>query len=225
MNISTLLRPLVSLIHRHPRSLIAAAILVSLPLRSAADVVILDFEGLGTVGSPGLDPTSYLAGYGIALSGVSPSNPMVFSDQAFYGTGVVLASSGHNFLLQQSAVHGGSFTLNFSGAVTDFTFTRIANLTSNSVGAWSATAYAGASVVGSVGEGFGVGSYSPAVYDLSGAGITSVTFTGNGFGFAGISGAMIDDIKITTVPDGGSTASLLVLALGAVVGFRRRRTC
>lgn len=222
MNIAALLRPFASLGHRHPRALAAAAILVILPLHSVADVVTIDFEGLGTVASPGADPTTYLAGYGVTLSGATPSNPLVYSDQAFYGSGVVLASSGHNFLLQQSAVYGGSFTLTFSNPVSDLMFTRIANLAYNAVGSWSATAYAGATAVGTVGEGAGLGAFTPSLYSFSGSGITSVTFTGNGGGYAGISGAMIDDLKFTTVPDATSTAGLLVLALGAVIGLRRR---
>lgn len=199
---------------------LVCAFLLASALNSAASVITIDFDSV-SAGS-GADPTAYLASYGVTLSGVSPSNPLIYSDLAFYGTGVVAASSGHNFLLQQSAVYGGSFTLNFATALTNLQFTRIRNLTPNLVGTWTATAYAGATAVGSVSEPFGTGPYSPATYSFTGAGITSLTFSGNGYGYAGISSAMIDDIRMTSVPDGAATVALLGISLGVIAVFRRR---
>ncbi len=200
--------------------LASAALLVS-ALTSAASTVTINFDSVVAT-SAGVDPTTYLALYGVTLSGVLPSDPLIYSDQAFYGTGAVAASSGHNFLLQQSAVHGGSFTLDFSTALTDVQFTRIRSLTSNLVGTWTATAFSGATAVGSVSEGFGGGSYSAATYDLSGSNITSLTFSGDGYGSAGISSAMIDDLKLTSVPDASSTLGLIGLSLAGLAMLRRR---
>jgi len=149
---------------------------------------------------------------------------MIYSDQDFYGSGVVDASSGHNFLLQQSAVTGGSFTLNFDTALTNVQFTRIANIAFNLVGNWSATAYDGAMAVGSVSEPFGLGPFSPAVYSFSGN-ITSLSFSGNGFGSAGISSAMIDDLQMTSadaVPDTAGTLALLGISLAGLAAAKRR---
>ncbi len=205
------------------RFLAGASLLLGSCLSSFASTIVIDFDSVSP--GTGLDPTAYLASYGVTLSGVSPSNPLIFSDQAFYGSGVVLASSGHNFLTQQSASNGGGFTLNFSTALTQLEFTRIKNLTNNLVGTWTATAYAGATAVGTYSEGFGLGSFSPATYSFSGAGITSLTINGNGFGVAGISSAMIDDIKMTSAeptPDASSTLILLGLSLAAFAGLRRR---
>jgi hypothetical protein len=199
---------------------LSCALLVGSALSAAASVITIDFDSVAAGG--GIDPTAYLASYGVTLSGVSPSDPLIYSDQAFYGTGVVDASSGNNFLLQQSAVNGGSFTLNFATALTNLEFTRIQNLTYNLVGTWSATAYAGSTVVGSVSEPFGLGPFTPATYSFSGAGITSLTVSGNGFGSAGISSAMIDDIKMTSVPDASSTLALLGLSFSAFALMRRR---
>ncbi|HWA25570.1 MAG TPA: hypothetical protein VG734_07915 [Lacunisphaera sp.] len=150
---------------------------------------------------------------------------MIYTDQDFYGSGVVDASSGHNFLLQQSATNGGTFTLNFATALTSVQFTRIANIAYNLVGTWSATAYDGASVVGTVSEPFGLGPFSPATYSFSSANITSLSFSGNGFSVAGISSVMIDDLQLTsvdTVPDTTGTLALMGISLFGVVAFRRR---
>lgn len=196
------------------------ALFLATALNSSAATITIDFDSVSA--GTGADPTAYLASYGVTLSGVSPSNPLIYSDLAFYGTGVVDASSGHNFLLQQSAVNGGSFTLNFGTALTNLQFTRIRNLTSNLVGTWTATAYVGATVVGSVSEPYGLGPFTPATYSFTGAGITSLAFSGNGYGSAGISSAMIDDIRMTTVPDGAATVALLGISLGILAGFRRR---
>lgn len=200
---------------------VASALLLVSPLISNASTVTINFDDV-SAGPSGVDPTAYLATYGVTLSGVAPSVPIIYSDLAFYGVGVVAASSGHNFLLQQSAVNGGNFTLNFGTALTDVQFTRIRNITYNLVGEWSATAYSGATAVGSVGESFGLGGFSPITYNLSGANITSLTFWGNGYGRAGMSSAMIDDLKLTSVPDTFSTLALMGFSLASLVALRRR---
>ena len=203
---------------------LASAFLFGAVLHSAASTVTINFDSVSPTAA-GIDPTAYLASYGVTLSGVSPSDPMIYSDLAFYGAGVVAASSGHNFLLQQSAVNGGTFTLNFGNALTNVEFTRIANVAYNAVGYWSVTAYAGASVVGSAFEYNGLGSFSPATYSFSGAGITSLAFYGNGYNYAGISSVMIDDLKLTSVdsvPDTAGTLGLLGMALAGLIGLRRR---
>lgn len=196
--------------------------LLTVPCASFANTVVINFDS-PSPGSPGLDPTLYLASFGVTLSGVSPSNPLIYSDLAFYGSGVVQASSGHNFLLQQSAVNGGSFTLNFNTGLSQLGFTRIANRTNNSVGSWTATAYSGATAVGSFGESYGLGAFSPATYTYTGSNITSLTVSGNGFGSAGISSLMMDNLTLTSVPDGGSSLLLIGGALAMMVLARSRR--
>jgi len=206
---------------------LASAFVFGTAVNSAASTVTINFDSLAP-DSSGIDPTVYLAGYGVTLSGVSPSatsDPLVYSDQAFYGTGAVGASSGHNFLLQQAAVNGGAFTLNFATGLTNVEFTRIRNITPNLVGTWTATAYSGALALGSVSEAFGLGPFTSAVYSFSGSNITSLSISGNGFGAAGIASAMIDDLKLTSVdsvPDTGNTLALVGISLASLAALRRR---
>jgi hypothetical protein len=190
---------------------------------AAANPIDINFDSV-YAGLSGVDPTAYLATYGFTLSGASPSVPLIYSDQYFYGNNAVAASSGDNFLVQQSAVNGGSYTLNFSTPLLALQFTRIANLSDNLVGSWSATAYSGSTALSTFGESLGLGSFSPAVYSFSGPDITSLTITGNGYGVAGISSLMMDDLIITPangVPDASSTSSLLGLSLLVIAGCRR----
>lgn len=200
------------------------SLLLASALSAIASTITIDFDSVTVPAGSPVDPTAYLASYGVTLTGVSPSNPLINSDQDFYGSGVVLASSGHNFLTQQSASPGGGFTLNFATALTQLEFTRIQNLAWNLVGTWTATAYAGTTFVGSYSEPFGLGSFSPATYTFSGPGITSLVVSGNGYSVAGISTVMMDDIKMTSAstPDASDTLTLFGLSLGALALMRRR---
>src|SRR2546423_1496422 len=59
----------------------------------------LNFDSINAGG--GVDATAYLASFGIILTNVSnPGSVYIVNDTNFYGSGVVTASSRHNFLLQ-----------------------------------------------------------------------------------------------------------------------------
>lgn len=191
----------------------AGLLLMGTPPNASANSITINFDSVDA-SAGGVDPTAYLAAYGITLSGVSPSPPLIYSDQDFYGNGTVVASSGDNFLEQQSAVYGGSFTLNFSVPLTALQFTRIASLTPNSVGVWTATAYSGGTALSTVGEPNGGGSYSPAIFSFTGTDITSLTVSGNGYGSAGISSVMMDDLILTPVSGAAPVSQLAVSSFG-----------
>ena len=198
--------------------LITALAFVSTVLKSNA--VLLDFDSV-TAG-PGVDASAYLSSFGISLSNVShPGTVEIFSDTNFYGSTVVSAPSPHNFLLQQvgGAPNGIFYTMNFSTPLTNFSFTRIAITVPSQVAQWTATAYAGVSPVGSVGENFFGGTEASQPYALSGAGITSVTITANGFNSAAIASAPLDNFNLTQVPE---PSSALFLLSGGLLMLRRR---
>ena len=136
------------------------------------------------------------------------------------------ASSGNNFLLQQtSGSPAVSYTLNFSTALDSVGFTRIKNTYYNLVAGWTASAYAGNTFVTSVSEGYGLGSFSAATYTLTGPGITSLVISADGHGHAGIASAMIDDLTLTSsasVPDATGTLGLMALSVGLLFTARRR---
>lgn len=191
---------------------IIIASLAFIPTVLKSDVVRLDFDNV----TPVADATAYLSSFGVSLLNVShPGTVKIFSDEDFYGAGVVTASSPHNFLLQQvsGAPNNISYTLGFSVPLTGFSFTRIAITVPTAVAQWTATAYAGVTPVASVGKNSFSGTEASQPYVLSGAGITSVTISANGHNFAGIASAPLDDFGLTQVPE-PSVALWLV--------FRRR---
>lgn len=184
--------------------------------------LLMNFDSVNASGGP-IDATAYLASKGITLSGVT-FPVTIISDLTYYGGGVVAASSGHNFLLQNtSGSPPTSYTLNFSTPLLDIGFTRIAQTTPNLVAQWTATAYAGASVVGSVGEAMFGGTEVAHAYTISGSGITSLTISANGSGSAGVPSAPLDDfVTASPVPE-PATMAVGLLCLGAGVIRRRRR--
>lgn len=187
-----------------------------------SNALSIDFDSVNA--GSGVDATSYLASFGVTLTG---NNPVyIVSDQNFYGSGVVSASSGHNFLLQNvgGSPNGISYTLNFSTALTSLSFSRIAINAPSSIAQWTATAYVGSTAVGSVGEGFFGGTEGAQTYTLTGSGITSLTITANGFNFAGISSAPLDDFVGAEVPETGSTFGLLLPSVVVLLGVAQLRS-
>ena len=185
-------------------------------------VVSMDFDSVNALGGP-VDATSYLASYGVTLASVS--NPVyIFDDRNFYGSGAVAATSPHSFLLQQvsGSPNGITYTLDFSTPLSQLSFTRIAQITSNSIAQWTAMAYDGATAVGSVGESFYGGTEGAQTFTLS-SHITSLTFVANGYNYAGVSSAPIDNFVMTqAVPEPGSW-SLMLLGLTLIGAIAKRR--
>jgi len=175
--------------------------LTNLTLLTGGQPIYMNFDSVNP--GAGVDATAYLASFGITLANVSqPGSVYIVGDTNYYGTGAVTASSSHNFLLQ--SVGGSvpcSYTLNFSAPLQSVTFTRIAISGSFSTPAWTATAYAGNSAVGSVGDpNLNGDTGQPAhIYTISGHGITSLTVSGNGAGFTAAASAPLDDFYM--VPD------------------------
>ncbi|HSY17297.1 MAG TPA: hypothetical protein VK815_03145 [Candidatus Acidoferrales bacterium] len=162
---------------------------------TAGEPVYMNFDNVNP--GAGIDATPYLASFGITLTNVSqPGSVYIVADTNYYGTGSVTASSPHNFLLQ--SVGGSvpcSYTLNFGTPLQSVTFTRITITNTFETPIWTATAYAGANVVGSVGVCcIDSDSGQPAhTYTISGHGITSLTVSGNGNGSAAAASAPLDD--------------------------------
>jgi hypothetical protein len=160
--------------------------------------VYMNFDSVSP--GAGIDATAYLASFGIALTNVSQAGSVyIVGDTNYYGTGAVTASSPHNFLLQSVSASSCSYTLVFSVPLQSVTFTRIAISGGFSTPIWTATAYAGANAVGSVGVNSIDGDTGqPAhTYTISGHGITSLTINGNGFGFTAAASAPLDDFYMT----------------------------
>ena len=210
------------------------------------DIVVVNFDSLDTSTSSvtGSALDSYLAGYGITISNVSPSGyPEVYSENSSGGfwPGYATASSGTNFLAHGDGVPGGnfnyinnpiSFRLNFSTLLNSFEFTRIQidgrpSPSGIVLAGWQARALnSSGTTIATVGEGqFGsYGIIAAKTFTLNGPNIKSVVIERNYTNtYAGTNTVLIDDFKLNAVPEPTGLAMLCPL-LGGIAALRRRRT-
>ena len=199
------------------------AVSVWLAVPASADVITFDTLSHGDTGST---IRSYLAGYGVSVTGVYPSGTDIYAmdDRIVYG-GSDMASSGHMYLGLMPGIWGVGYTLNFNTPLTSLAFTRIRELPVAAYPEWSATVYQGGTAFETVGEAaysLWSGSNPAHTYTFTGAGITSVTFSGNAYGFAAFCGPLIDDIVLNSVPEPGQWA-MMGLTFCGVAGYLIRR--
>src|SRR5206468_3084202 len=142
----------------------------------------------------------------------------IADDRWIYGGGAVAATSPHN-VLDQGGGHPVSYELDFSSAVNNLSFWRVAITAPSSMPQWSASLYNGLTLVSSVGENFMGGTFAAAQFTLSGTG-NRLVVNGDHGGFAAYQNVVIDDLTYTTVPEPG-VAGLLTLAVPALL-FKRR---
>jgi hypothetical protein len=201
-----------------------------------AKAATIDFDSLNTGQGPvtGTTLTNYLDSFGITVSGASPGLTLgaSYDGDLGYHCGSVQASSGHNFLRENSSTLISTYILDFSQALTGLSFTRISRLSSASGGTaypyWRATVFEGDTQIDSVAEDGGTtwAYWDPAkTFTFTGTGITSIRmdidFSNTGaYGEAGnVNAIMIDDIVMTPTPE---PATLSLLALGGLAVTARR---
>ena len=183
---------------------------VVITVNSSASIVAINFDSLAPSPATGLDSAlvSYLAGFGITVSNISSGTRLaVIDEDAFYGGGVVTASSPRNVFTQTGSNDPDSYTLGFSTPLTSFGLTR-AGLTAGSSGVthpwWRARAFDSSGVeLASVGEEI-LASYSNVptrAFTLtapSGSTISSVRIDSDNRHFAAFNTAVLDDFILTT---------------------------
>jgi len=208
--------------------LISGLLFLGAVVDSHAGLITLDFDSVPVPTAGGVDATGYLLSYGIGLSGNFPVS--IFTDQNFYGSTTVKASSGHNFLLQQvsGSPNGVTFTMHFSAPLTSLSFDSIAIIAPSAIGWWTATAFNAASAaVATTGQVFPPATSSGVHYSLFDAnfmtdgGITALTITADGHNSAGISSVPLDNLTLSSVPEPGT--ALFGIACVGVAALRRRR--
>jgi len=130
---------------------VAAAAVICFCWAPDSKAATIDFDSLDTSQGPvtGNALTTYLSSFGITVSGVTPGLTLCasYDGDLGYHCGSVQASSGHNFLREEASTLVNTYTLTFSSALTDLSFTRISRLSSASGGtaypAWRATVFEG----------------------------------------------------------------------------------
>jgi hypothetical protein len=201
-----------------------------LPALSALGSTTVTFDTLNG-GDSGTTVNSYLAGFGIT---VTSGSVQIQDDRTFVfpppSTPIVQASSGHMFLVGNGANSQLSFTLGFSPVLTSLSFTRIFETCNNAGTAypgWQATAYQGATALGTVGPGTSTYSIFPPntlpaqTYTFDGTGISSIRFDCYGNNFAAFSSVFVDDIQLSQVPE-PATLGMLSLSVGGLLVRRKR---
>jgi choice-of-anchor C domain-containing protein len=192
---------------------------------SAPGTVLIDFQALDASGGPveGANLSNYLAGYGVAVSNVTPAGESlaVEDDQVFSAGDVVKASSGDNFLAEVGPGNPVSYTLTFSSGYSSVSWVRprlLAGTTGASLPAWTAYGYDSA---GHVQDAVGVGEAAQASYldiaakpfTLTGTNIVAIQFVGNNGG-GPLSTLPLNDLLLSTA----AAATTLTASLTNVAG-------
>jgi hypothetical protein len=198
-------------------SLVAVAFCLTAAAANAGSVTI-DLNSVDTSAGP-VDAATLLASYGITISDSSVAIPLLIVS----GNPYVAPDQPPNFLYTagQNVPDTISYTLDFSTALDSLSFNGIANTNYNLQAEWTATAYSGATALDSVGQPYGLGTFSTEPFTLTGPDITSVTFSEDGNGNAG-EFSSLDDITLHTVPEATNTCILLAVGLAALFAARRR---
>lgn len=206
-----------------------AGIMAAAPSQAASTTI--DFHSVDATGSA-VNAPSYLAGFGVTLSGVTGGTTVVIMDDAnLYGGQPADPASAPNVLTQLGSNAPVTFTLNFLTALDSFAFTRPQLLPGPSGithPAWQAYAYAGLTQIGVVSESL-IASFSTvpaATYTLNGPGIATVQFDSQNGNFAAFSAVLLDNMVLTT-QDGSAVpgpSSILLMASGLFgLSFAGRR--
>jgi hypothetical protein len=196
----------------------------------AQTTTVLNFDDIPLGPVVAMDPTSYLASYGIFLSAVTPGEGAFIFGQG--APGLPVAHSGTNYFQQSTGNNPGTMTLNFSGPLSAISFFRTA-LTFDSKPEWSAEALdASGNVLSTVGEpltssGAVLGAQ---LFTLTGTDIMGLRFFEDNHDLTNLGGIPIDDLTlvseaapVTATPEPGS----IVLAMTGFagiggIGLRRR---
>lgn len=170
--------------------------------KASASHLTLNFDSVDA-SSGDVNASSYLAGFGISLTGVTPGTTVVILDNAnVYGGTAAVPSSVPNYLTQVGSNDPVTFTLNFATPLNSFEFTRpklLAGPNGITHPEWSAHAFnSGGVEVATVGESL-IASFSdvPAkTFTMTKPNIASVRIDSNNRHFAAFSAVLIDDMKL-----------------------------
>jgi|GEM_PF-2580818 hypothetical protein len=217
------------------RSTLAGLLAFSLSLDCATHAAagIINFDAVDTSNPPltfGVAPDSYLAGFGVTVSNVTPTTTVGVKTPILFDTNVVLLSNPNYLSQWWAGINGTSFDLIFDQPLVNLSVS-IPQITSGViVPAFSFTALdaSGTPLVTSFSAGLGGASPRRTFVfdDTTNPGLQGLRVFSNVQGIAGMGGIPIDDLVFTrqaTVPEPSTFACLGAIALFAGVRNRRRQ--
>jgi hypothetical protein len=199
-----------SLLARVVTPVAAVALMLSpitvVPAVAQTSSTVLNFDSV-TASDAGIDPTSYLSGYGITVSGISGSGtPTVKIVSNTGGLSWVSLASPPNALVGPGGASATSYTLNLPSAVTSISFSRGGASSCTSFAGWSATALnSSGGTVSSVSDSPGC-TASPQTFTLTGSGITALRIASNGCG-CGVQSPFVDNLTFSPALASGSASA------------------
>ena len=187
----------------------ALSTVVPITVQLESNSTLVNFDALNTSRAPvsGAGVNSYLAGYGISVTNLSPGTALTVDSQSHIAGGAaVMAASPPNLLTQTGSNGPVQFTLSFAHLLSQFGFTRPELLANPFVShpAWQATAFNGAgAVVAQVGgvlvnSSTNVGAAQFSMTSQGGPGIASVEFASEGTGLTTFNAMLLDSLILTT---------------------------
>jgi hypothetical protein len=187
----------------------ALSTVVPITVQLESNSTLVNFDALNTSRAPvsGAGVNSYLAGFGIGVTNLSPGTLLTVDSQSHIAGGqAALAASPPNLLTQTGSNGPVQFTLRFTNLLSQFGFTRPELLANPFVShpAWLATAFDGAgAVVGQVSgvlieSSTNVGAAQFSMTNQGGPGIATVQFASEGTGLTTFNAMLLDNLILTT---------------------------
>jgi hypothetical protein len=207
-------------------TVMALVLFLSLALFGAnAQAEVVDFDAVDASGGP-VDATSYLAGYGITLTDLTPGSPGPVIMDARNSNWLTTSTPNNFFTVFGPAPHYMTYTMNFAVPVNNFSFDCVGIILPTTIPWWKATAYdASGAVLSSVGEPIhSVQNILPQTFTLNGENIKYIILESDAYGYAAMGSPNIDTFSYTPTPIPGAIWLLGsgLLGLGAV-GWRRQQ--
>jgi hypothetical protein len=208
-------------------TVMALVLFLSLALFGAnAQAEVVDFDAVDASGGP-VDATSYLAGYGITLTDLTPGSPGPVIMDARNSNWLTTSTPNNFFTVFGPGPNYMKYTMNFAVPVNNFSFDFIGITSPTTIPEWKATAYdASGTALSSVGEALHSvwSTILPQTFTLNGEDIKYIIFESDAQGFAAMGSPNIDTFSYTPTPIPGAIWLLGsgLLGLGAV-GWRRQQ--